>query len=102
MDIATSIGQRFGNTIFLAFWAAIISVPLAIVLGLVAARYNGRWPDKLISGVTLATISLPEFVAGYIVLYFLAVKWHLFPAMSMVFPGMSVFERCLLYTSRCV
>jgi peptide/nickel transport system permease protein len=93
MDIATSVGQRFGNTIFLAFWAAIISVPLAILLGLLAARYNGRWPDKLISGVTLATISLPEFVAGYIVLYFLAVKWQLFPAMSMVFPGMGVFER---------
>jgi peptide/nickel transport system permease protein len=93
MDIATSVGQRFGNTIFLAFWAAIISVPLAILLGLVAARHNGRWPDKLISGVTLATISLPEFVAGYIVLYFLAVKWQLFPAMSMVFPGMGVFER---------
>lgn len=92
-DIAKSVGQRLGNTIFLAFWAAVISVPLAITLGLVAARYNGRWPDKLISGVTLATISLPEFVAGYIVLYFLAVKWQLFPAMSMVFPGMGVFER---------
>ena len=78
MDIATSVGQRFGN---------------AILLGLLAARYNGRWPDKLISGVTLATISLPEFVAGYLVLYFLAVKWQLFPAMSMVFPGMGVFER---------
>lgn len=93
MDIAQSVGQRFGNTIFLAFWAALISVPLAILLGLLAARYNGRWPDRLISGVTLATISLPEFVAGYIVLYFLAVKWQIFPAMSMVFPGMGVFER---------
>jgi len=93
MDIAESVGQRFGNTIFLAFWAALISVPLAILLGLLAARYNGRWPDRLISGITLATISLPEFVAGYIVLYFLAVKWQIFPAMSMVFPGMGVFER---------
>ena len=92
-DIATSVGQRFGNTIFLAFWAAIISVPLAILLGLVAARYHGRWPDRLISGVTLATISLPEFVAGYIVMYFLAVKWQLFPSMAMLFPGMGVFEK---------
>jgi len=92
-DIATSIGSRLGNTLFLAFWAALISVPLAILLGLLAARYNGRWPDRLISGVTLATISLPEFVAGYLVLYFLAVKLQWFPAMSMVFPGMGVFER---------
>ncbi|WP_284323797.1 ABC transporter permease [Cypionkella aquatica] len=92
-DIAKSVGGRLGNTLFLAFWAALISVPLAILLGLLAARYNGRWPDRLISGVTLATISLPEFVAGYLVLYFLAVKLQLFPAMSMVFPGMGVFER---------
>lgn len=92
-DIATAIGQRLGNTLFLAFWAAIISVPLAILLGLIAARYNGRWPDKLISGVTLSTISLPEFVVGYLVLYFLAVKWQLFPSVAMVFPGMSVGER---------
>lgn len=92
-DIATAIGQRLGNTLFLAFWAAIISVPLAILLGLVAARYHGRWPDKAISGVTLSTISLPEFVVGYLVLYFLAVKWQLFPSVAMVFPGMGLMER---------
>jgi peptide/nickel transport system permease protein len=92
-DIAKSVSQRLGNTLFLAFWAAIISVPLAITLGLIAARYNGRWPDKLISGVTLATISLPEFVAGYIVMYFLAVRFHIFLPTSLVFSGMGVFER---------
>jgi peptide/nickel transport system permease protein len=92
-DIAKSVSQRLGNTLFLAFWAAIIAVPLAITLGLIAARYNGRWPDKLISGVTLATISLPEFVAGYIVMYFLAVRFHIFLPTSLVFSGMGVFER---------
>jgi peptide/nickel transport system permease protein len=92
-DIATAIGQRLGNTLFLAFWAAIISVPLAILLGLVAARYVGRWPDKVISGATLSAISLPEFVVGYLVLYFLAVKWQLFPSVAMVFPGMGLMDR---------
>ncbi len=29
-DIAKSVGQRLGNTLFLAFWAAVIAVPLAI------------------------------------------------------------------------
>jgi peptide/nickel transport system permease protein len=92
-DIAAAIGQRLGNTLFLASWAAIIAVPLAILLGLLAARHAGRWQDKLISGVTLATISLPEFVAGYIVMFVLAVKWRVFPSMAMVFPGMSLGER---------
>ncbi len=87
-DIAHAIGQRLGNTLFLAVCAGVISVPLAIGLGLTAARYNGRWPDKLISGVTLATISLPEFVAAYFVIYVLTQVFPIFQPVSMVFPGM--------------
>jgi peptide/nickel transport system permease protein len=92
-DIATSMASRLANTLFLAFWAAIIAVPLALILGLVAARYAGRWPDKLISGVTLATISLPEFVVGYIVMYILAVNYRLFPSTSVIYDSMSLLEK---------
>jgi peptide/nickel transport system permease protein len=92
-DIATSIGQRLGNTMFLAFWAAIIAVPLAIVLGLIAARYVGRWPDKLISAVTLTTISLPEFVLGYLLIFFLAVKWQLLPSAALMSSTASLGEQ---------
>jgi len=89
-DIATEIGSRLGNTLFLAFWAAIIAVPLAISLGLLAVRYRNRWPDKLISGVTLATISLPEFVVGYILMYLLSVKFRIFSPISTLNDGMSL------------
>lgn len=92
-DIATSIGQRLGNTLFLAGCAGAISVPLAILLGLVAARYNGRWPDKVISGITLSTISLPEFVAAYFVIYLLTQLIPIFNPVAMVFPGMGFWER---------
>ncbi len=92
-DIATSIGQRLGNTMFLAFWAAIIAVPLAIILGLIAARYVGRWPDKLISAVTLTTISLPEFVLGYLLIFFLAVKWQLLPSAALMSSSASLGEQ---------
>ena len=73
-DIATSMGKRLGNTLFLAFWAAVVSVPLAIFLGLLAVRYKDRWPDKLISAVTLTSISIPEFLIGYVLMYFIGVK----------------------------
>ncbi|MBC7477019.1 MAG: ABC transporter permease [Pseudorhodobacter sp.] len=92
-DIAHAIGQRFGNTLFLAVCAGVIAVPLAIALGLVAARYAGRWPDKLISGITLATISLPEFVAAYFVIFLLTQVVHLFQPVSMVFPGMNLWAK---------
>jgi peptide/nickel transport system permease protein len=92
-DIGQAISQRLGNTLFLAGAAAVISVPLAILLGLVAARYNGRWPDKLISGVTLSTISLPEFVAAYFVIYLLTQVFPVFQPVAMVFPGMSFWAK---------
>lgn len=92
-DIAQSIGQRLGNTLFLAGCAAAIAVPLAIILGLVAARYAGKWPDKVISGITLSTISLPEFVAAYFVIYLLTQLFPIFQPVAMVFPGMGFWAK---------
>lgn len=92
-DIADSIKSRLGNTLFLAGCAAAISVPLAILLGLVAARYAGRWPDKVISGITLTTISLPEFVAAYFVIYLLTQLIPIFQPVAMVFPGMTFWAK---------
>ncbi|WP_149586629.1 ABC transporter permease [Tabrizicola flagellatus] len=93
VDIAQAIGQRLGNTLFLAGCAAVIAVPLAILLGLIAARYAGRWPDKLISAVTLTTISLPEFVAAYFVIFLLTQLFPVFQPVAMVFPGMSFWAK---------
>ena len=92
-DIAESIGGRLKNTMFLAFWAAVISVPLAIFLGLLAVRYKDRWPDKLISGVTLTTISIPEFMIGYILVYWLAIKLRWFPSVAIMNDSMSLGEK---------
>ena len=92
-DIAESISGRLKNTMFLAFWAAVISVPLAIFLGLLAVRYKDRWPDKLISGVTLTTISIPEFMIGYILVYWLAIKLRWFPSVAIMNDSMSLGEK---------
>ena len=92
-DIASAMGRRLGNTLFLAFWAAAISVPLAIILGLVAVRFQGRWPDKLISGATLASVSVPEFLIGYILMYFIAVKTGWFPSVSMINDSMPLLTK---------
>lgn len=92
-DIATQLGKRLGNTLFLASVAAIVSVPLSILLGLLAVRHRNRWPDKLISGTTLISISLPEFFIGYLLIYFVAVELGWFPSVSTVYDGMSFGER---------
>ncbi len=92
-DIAEAMSVRLSNTLFLAFWAAIIAVPLAILLGLLAVRYEGRWPDKVISGATLSTISIPEFLLGYIAMYFLAVQFRIFPSVANINASMSLGDK---------
>ncbi|TIU20850.1 MAG: ABC transporter permease, partial [Mesorhizobium sp.] len=92
-DIATSIQGRLWNTLFLAFWAAVVAVPLAIILGLIAVRYRNGWVDKLISGLALASTSFPEFFIGYVLVYFFAVKYQIFPGISTVYDGMPFGER---------
>jgi peptide/nickel transport system permease protein len=92
-DIATSIKGRLWNTLFLAFWAAVVAVPLAIIFGLIAVRYRNGFIDKLISGFALASTSLPEFFIGYLLVYFFAVKLQWLPGISTVYDGMPFLER---------
>lgn len=92
-DIAAAIGRRLGNTLFLASVAAAIAVPLAIFLGLLAVRYRDRWPDKLISGITLTSISLPEFLLGYIIMYVFSVQLGWFPSVSNINAQMSFWQK---------
>ncbi len=92
-DIAESLSGRLGNTLFLAACAAVVSIPLAIILGLLAVRFRNRWPDKMISAVTLATISVPEFILGYLVMYLVAVKLRWLPSVSIVRPEMDFLDR---------
>tara|TARA_R110002073_G_scaffold65745_3_gene163992 strand:- start:2903 stop:3859 length:957 start_codon:yes stop_codon:yes gene_type:complete len=92
-DIAESIAGRMKNTIFLASVAAVVSVPLSIFLGLLAVRYRDRWPDRLISAVTLTSISLPEFLLGYVIMFVFSVKLGWFNSVSNINDGMSFGEK---------
>jgi len=95
-DILSSIVPRFSNTMFLAGYAALIAVPLAVGLGILAAINEGKWIDKLANIVSLATISVPEFFIGYLLILFFAVDNEWFPSLSTVFPDMGIWTR--LYT----
>jgi peptide/nickel transport system permease protein len=92
-DISTALGKRLNNTLFLAGCAALVAVPLAVFLGLVAARFRNTWVDKTLSTIGLATTALPEFFVAYILIFLLAVKLQWFSSMSIIFEGMTLWER---------
>lgn len=91
--IRQMISGRLGNTLFLAAAAALVAVPVAILLGLIAARFRETWLDKTISIVTLSAISMPEFFIGYILIFIFAVKLLWAPSIASVYEGMGLGEK---------
>jgi peptide/nickel transport system permease protein len=92
-EISEVIGVRFFNTIFLATFAAFISVPLALVLGILAALYRNSYYDRTVNALTLTSISTPEFFVAYILILFVSVKTGWFPSLSNVHADTGFFER---------
>jgi peptide/nickel transport system permease protein len=73
--------------------AAIIAVPLALVLGMLAALYRNSLFDRIVNLTTLTSISVPEFFVAYILMLFLAVKFPIFYSLANVSPDTPFMER---------
>ncbi len=91
--VADLIGWRFANTMFLASTAAVVSVPIAVILGILAALYRNTLFDKIISTATLSTISFPEFFVAYILIFLLAVKVVVFPSLANINDQMTLVQK---------
>jgi peptide/nickel transport system permease protein len=91
--VAGLIGWRFANTLFLAFSTAVVAIPLAIILGMLAAFYRNTFFDKLISTTTLSFISFPEFFIAYILISLFSVKFNIFPSLAVIDPDMGLGSR---------
>ena len=83
-DIAEVIGDRFWNTVRLAVFTAVIAVPIALVLGIVAAIKAESRVDRAISVTTLCLISVPEFFTAALLVFVFAVKLQWLPPLAVV------------------
>ncbi len=91
-EISGLIGGRLWNTLSLAALAAIISVPLAVTLGVLAALYRESFFDRAVNVLTLSSISFPEFFVAYILILFLAVQLGWFPGISNISDDLGFWE----------
>ena len=67
--------QRAVNSARLAFVALLMSLPLSLLLGVIAGLTENKLPDILISLLTLSVVSLPEFVTGLFLINIVALGW---------------------------
>jgi peptide/nickel transport system permease protein len=81
-DVAALLAPRLAKTLFLAGYAAVIAVPVALTLGVLVALFRGSLFDRATNVAALSAVSLPEFFVAYLLILFLAVKISLFPSLA--------------------
>ncbi|PTT68754.1 ABC transporter permease [Arthrobacter sp. HMWF013] len=88
LPVGDMLGPRLVNSALLVVCAAVISIPLSIIIGSYAALRRERKFDKVSSNAMLVLTALPEFVvAVLLVILFSTTVLHLLPAISPVPPG---------------
>ena len=84
---ATMVGHALRNTSLLALIVIVCGVTLSLVCGVVAALFRDRWPDLLISGVSLAGMSVPEFTVATLLVLLFSIRFAVFPAVVIAGPS---------------
>jgi peptide/nickel transport system permease protein len=67
-------------TAWLSLYAIVIAVVVGMAAGALAAVNQGRWPDLAVGGLSLLSLSVPNFWLGLLAILYLAVGLGWFPA----------------------
>lgn len=76
--------RKVGHSVILALTALVFYVPVSIFFGVVAGVKSGRLTDSVISFFGLATMALPEFVSGVLLITLFSVKLKILPVASVI------------------
>ena len=86
--VGTPISQmlvpRLMNTLRLSGVVAVIAVPFAMTVGLLAAMYPGTRLDRAVTFTTLGLISVPEFLVATVLVLVVAVQLGWLPATAYI------------------
>jgi peptide/nickel transport system permease protein len=77
--VAELILQRVEPTLSLALGTLLLSILIALPLGVLAAWRMGGWLDRSLSAISVAGFSIPVFVIGYVLIYIFAIRLHWLP-----------------------
>ncbi|MFC9238624.1 ABC transporter permease [Streptomyces decoyicus] len=85
--VSSYLADGFGPTVVLAALTLLLLVPIGGGLGVLAARYEGRLGDRLISSVTLGVYAVPEFALGVLLVAVLALRLGWLPPTAVGYGG---------------
>ena len=79
LPVTQLIGQRVGPTLSLALCTLIVSVAIAVPMGVIGAWKAGKLIDRLVMLFSVAGFSMPVFVLAYVLIYLFAIDLDWLP-----------------------
>ena len=101
LPVTELIAQRLEPSAMLATMTILMSVSIAVPLGVLAAWKHGSWFDRGLMGFSVFGFSIPGFVLAYILIYVVSLKLNLLPVQGYkrIGDGFVPFVRHLLLPS---
>lgn len=82
--ISTEIIQRLEPTLILTFGSLLISIPIALVVGLYSAMNFKRWRGASVDGIAQIGLAIPQFFLALVLVLIFAVRLGWLPATGYV------------------
>ena len=79
VPVLKMISQRLEPTISVALATIVLSIAIAVPLGVIAAWKHGTWIDRAVMALSVIGFSVPVFVIGYILIQIFAIELRWFP-----------------------
>src|SRR5215203_1193203 len=79
IPVDDQVKEGIPATFSLSIGAALIWLFFGLLLGYLSAQRAGGWLDRILTGVSIAGISIPVFLLAPVLLYFLTYKVEIFP-----------------------
>ncbi len=86
MPVAQLLATCVTHTLTLAVLAFVLIVAISLPLGILAARYEGGVVDRVLTILNQITMSVPNFVAGILLVYVFGLVLRLFQPGAIVTP----------------
>ncbi len=79
VPVTTMIAQRIEPSISIALSTIILSIVIAVPLGVIAAWKHGTWIDRFVMALSVLGFSVPTFVIGYVLIQVFAIDLRWLP-----------------------
>jgi len=97
LPVSQLVAQRIPATFELAGITTLICVPMALIIGIIAAMNRGSRLDRALVIGTMATVAVPEFLVATVAVLIFAVKLHWVSAMSFGSPDSDLLSYLKAY-----